>query len=143
MAHAPFAARDFYSKRVWQEAVHGTILVVSAPMDGPDHPRLTNVVRANASSMVRLTAEDNNETKVEFVVRLNLGGATPKRTTIAYLKSSLAYASLLQERFAALRGLGSWDAEDGRVVGELFGVHTIAETHPLKVSARAWAAARK
>ena len=67
VAHSPFQAREFHSRRVWQVVVHGTILIVSVPMDGPYHPALDNVVRAKTQTIFRLSVTDRNETKIECV----------------------------------------------------------------------------
>jgi hypothetical protein len=120
--------RDFYTRQIWREEADGSMIVVATPMESEEHPVLEDVVRGRFPLAMKLIKEGEG-TKVEYLIQIDFGGRVPAQVTNAYLRSSLAYVTMMQLHFQKRRGLWDWTTEDGRLVGDALCIRTDAEKH--------------
>jgi hypothetical protein len=76
------------------------------------------------------------------VIHPSAGGSLPSWFIKRWVASQLTAVTLCQERFQSLRGLESWDEEDGRAVGNMLLNVTKAEVYHEKGETRVEARVR-
>ena len=127
--HKSISDRDFLSRILWQKASDGDGYdLVMNPEDRTDSNSFGgSVTRGTLHGARRIRRKNDKETSVEYAVKINFGGSLPAWLTNKYLKDNLLRLSEVQECFQEYRGLDVWDADDGRVVGEMMCTKTEAE----------------
>jgi len=127
--HKSISDRDFLSRILWQKASDGDGYdLVMNPEDRTDSNSFGgSVTRGTLHGARRIRRKNDKETSVEYAVKINFGGSLPAWLTNKYLKDNLLRLSEVQECFQEYRGLDVWDADDGRVVGEIMCTKTEAE----------------
>jgi hypothetical protein len=121
--------RDFLTRAVWKKDVDGRMILVNAPSESKKRIHLKNVVRGRYPSTMKITRLSDKETRIEYVIQIDFGGALPAWLTNSYIGSNLGYVTDIQAAFQALREADHFDADDGKAVGEVMVVKTKAEKH--------------
>jgi hypothetical protein len=132
-----FADRDFLGRCIWKQMGHNSFVFVTQPVTSNRRPQgKDGVVRASFFSAVKITGLNATNTRLEYVLNPNAGTAIPRWIAVKMLASRLSRAQDIQEHFQSLRGLGQWDEEDGRAVGEVMLIKARGELHREKAESQ-------
>jgi len=118
-APKPLFDREFISKAVWKPTEKGCYLVVTIDAVSAIRPRMPDVVRGKFLSAIRLTAIDDQTTKIDYVIHPDNLGRIPAWLTSKNVVSNLEYVSEIQESFLADRDGEDYDVTDGEALGFL------------------------
>jgi hypothetical protein len=127
-----YADRDFLGRMIWKKASESGFVLVARPEESVRRPALGGVVRGKFPNTMRMTRLNNKETKVDFLIHPDLGGAVPAFMMSFYTAKNLKKVTEVQQYFQALRGMEEYDEGDGKAVGEIMVVKTKKEKHPDK-----------
>jgi hypothetical protein len=120
--------RDFLGRMIWRKTRNG-FEVVATPTESKERGAPLKTVRAKFPSTMKITTVGENETRVEYVIQPDSGGALPSWLVTRYMGSNLSYVADIQRYFGALRELQVWDAGDGVALGNLLASETKEEQH--------------
>jgi hypothetical protein len=93
--------------------------MVTSPEETTRRPQENRVVRATYPSTMKIMSDGNGETKIEYVIHPDAGGAIPAWVMKSVMTSSLDHVSRVEDHFQQLRGLETLDKLDGRAMGEM------------------------
>jgi hypothetical protein len=118
---AVISNRDFLGRAIWKKAEGGGFLFVTTPEESEKRSTSVDVVRATFPSIMRITPSKNgNETKLEYAIHPDFGGAVQSRFAwilLRYMRSNLGRVTAIQEYFIQIRELRDYDKADGRALG--------------------------
>ena len=121
--------RDFLARVMWRKKQDGSFEVVTTPTESSARGGMQKTVRAKFPSTMRIVRVGENETRLEYVIQPDSGGALPAWLMARYMGSNLAYVTDIQRYFEALRGLEELDEEGGVALGNLLVSETKEEHH--------------
>jgi hypothetical protein len=127
----PLEDRDAVTQFVWKAQGTG-FLFVTVPGSSLARPLIKGVVRIEYFSAMKIIKINDGETRVEYVVRPDLGGNVPAFYMNFYMNRFVSYPTEIQKSFEKVRSLSNWDAKDGRAIGEALLIKVDAESRKVR-----------
>ena len=123
----PWVNRDFLMRLLWKKLGDTNKNYVFAITPEIHHEYPANeggLVRAEAPITIKLNALHEDETAVEYLIQLDIGGGDHSGLVTCimnlYLHKNLENLTIMQEYFQQLRPLDKLDEQDGVAMGEAF-----------------------
>jgi hypothetical protein len=89
-------------------------------------------VRIGLRSAVKLTALDGVGTRIEYLIKMNVGDGLNLRATKAFVTERLEYVSVVSSFFLGLVKLADWSEADGKDIGMAFAQAGVASSDVAK-----------
>ena len=146
----PFNNRDLVMRLLWKKLddTNKNYVFVITPDIHIDYPaNRSDITRANFSNTTKLSQLHEQETAVEFLIQLDIGGKDHSGLVTyimnLYLHKNLENLPIMQEYFQKLRPLNLLDEQDGVAMAEAFTLkYTSKEKKDAKDSKRSKAYTR-
>ena len=121
----PIRNRDLLMRNVYKKFDDASYTFVITPEDHPDYPANTgDLVRAHCPTTIKLHQLRESETKVDYLIQLDIGGSDEAGIVTyfmnLYLHKNLRRMVEMQQYFQQLRPLGLLDENDGVAMAEAF-----------------------
>jgi hypothetical protein len=115
--------RDFVNTGVWMETSAGEYVYVLTPAESVGDFKVVNgAVRGKMECSLKLSATSSGETKVDYLVKLDIGSSVPRFLMKDVIVPMLQYVTSMQEYFQEYRVLEEYDFWDGKAIGEALSI---------------------
>jgi len=115
-----YGARDFVYNMVWKKVENNTLVVTGVPYEHEDRPVREDMTRTPFRFTAVIVKSREGNSRVTYFANLDFGGNLLGRAGVAVkavVVRKLKLVGQMKDHFQGMRGLKSYDREDGRSMG--------------------------